>query len=437
MRLYGIQVPRGETWKAKAGRREIEELVDRMSGYRFCEPISNVPPPSGMIIVDSNLAAKKTLNNEGIDRDIRAWVREGEARLKSLSGVVFGNLPNEIIERDFTQYFLLMLLKQFKKVIEVSDVPQPFNLQLKQRYSQIVMAAALVPRQAPDLLQDIAQALWSGFFPLRYIGHYPNGVLEVFCPRDRPHRKTVSSATKQTRVAAVGAVEKVHRALQQRFREHPGFSSAKALRPTAPSAVPQAWNKLVADVNPGRAVYKHFAPLAITRVSRAALKRIAARVMSVAISRKTLVIHVRDDEGSAQPLRCSAPWTGAITHLPKDLIPLLRLHNGMQFGEQGVDPEIFPYDGEQFTGEVWYQIAPPPTEDPFSVVPLIAPVTDGQNLYIYHPTEPARDGSARLMQLSHETGVPEVDTSVRGCGKDGAGGWFLRLVDEQLTLDLE
>ncbi|MBA3685817.1 MAG: hypothetical protein H0W72_11345 [Planctomycetes bacterium] len=267
----------------------------------------------------------------------------------------------------------------------------------------------------------------AGFFPVRWSGTWPDGHLEVYCPPDRPQAALLAAGAAGSKAPAkVPSAKSRQDAVLRRHREHPGLVDA----PAQPTDHLATWRALASAPDRVAALTAHLAPLATRPGDADLLRAIAAQVMAIAIADDRLVITLRTGEGDGLQVIGSAPWSGAVTRMPADLLPVLRRHNGLRTGDAAEWLELYAYDGERFLvdTEDWYQPEPLPSDDPFSAVPLIAPLSNGSDLFLYHPTDPQPDGSARFLCLNHENGrMDEVMPS-------GAGGTFLRMLADRLDV---
>ena len=410
--------------KAANGQAIADRLLAQAVESSFCVPSSMAPLAVPLQVETNEKRAAKALASPATQAFWDGLVAPVQRLRASARGLFVGRStePEAEVDQDFSYLFLGKLLNDLIAVYERREMPRAFRNLFECHIVSVLIADAVAP--GTGLINVLAAALRAGFFPLRWSGVFPAGHLEVFCPADRP-QAAAGAGSGSGALQPADAERAVEADVVARHQAHPGYADSAAVdydhRPD--------WQRLVASGTAG-AVAAHLSPLAARAADRAALEQIAARATRVKLGKGELLIMLRGAEGNELALRCAPPWSGAIAHAPADLIPVLRRHNGMRLDEPSAAIRFFPYNGRDFRissgvhadkeeAEVFSEL-------PWVVAPLLMPVTDGADFYVYHPTVPGKEHRACLLRVSHETAAVREDVGT------GAGGLFLRLVAARL-----
>ena len=407
---------------SKGAQVNEAKLLAEAHAYKFCQPLCEVRKTCDLLVGTDQKALKKRMEMTEVSAWSDALGSACNLHLRSVNGIFIGRDEDQesMKERDLSQTYLGVIKNRLREIYRTWDAPSDINAFLYVLLPIVMISDTFAPGE--NLQRDVAAAFRAGFIPYFWSGKWPNGYLEVFCPPDRPHAKLgtidpVKMKAKAKHETAEG---------RRKYREHPGFIDA----PSVSIKHLEGWKKLF--VHDRKALSAHFAPLVSNLQDRQALAIIMKRVERVAIVRGCLEIHLLDGEGSDLIMRCRPPFTAALTHVPADLVPLLHVHNGMKLDEPSEAVEWFAFDGAKFVPDEderdaikGYSIY---KEEPWCLAPLLVPLTNGQDFYVYHPTEPTADGRARLVWVSHETLRMEDQES-------GIGGMFLQMVASRLVIE--
>jgi hypothetical protein len=407
------------------GRERETKLLSEAEGYSFCQPFADSWKVVCPLAIETDIRSAWLRREKTRVQDWRARLNERAMdRRSAAKGLFLGrrlqdNPPKEL---DWTATYLDYLGSRLSDVYSMRQIPDPFDGYVYVYLSKAIVVATFFPEH--DEIDAVVAAFRAGYIPLYWNGDWPNGHLEVYCPADRPHAHAGTVDWNDIKRAEKAQWDQ----LVIRHRAHPGYVSAPAVQIDHLAA----WRQLASDASPA-VVAAHFAPLASDAASRRMLTMIAERVVGIEIVEDDLAITVQNSDEFRLVLRCAPPWTDVIERLPAELIPLLRLHNGMRLIEPMDSLQLYPFNGKDFTiSDNWIEALRRDgvfDDDPWTVAPVLLPLTNGQDLWVYHPTEPLPDGRAHLMFLSHETARTEALK-----GTPSIGPYFLHLLAYWLGL---
>ncbi len=405
-----------------SGQECERRLISDAECYEFCTPSESGLSASSPVLVKTALkAAQSILSKAGTDAWRNALTDVARLEMRRTKGLFLGRREATPAApmTDFSIVYLRFLENHINGIYGKRNIPPHFSSIIPAFLSEIMVANAFAQKDGP--LRAVASAFRAGYFPLTWSGSFPDGHLEVYCPPDRAHARagTVDAAATERRARAR------KEELIRQIRAHPGYADAPAL----PSDHLRGWDRL-AQRGDAAAFAEHFAPLAATPAERELLQALATRVASIAIVDGELAIAFTVEDNLRVEMRCQAPWTGPLTHVPAEAIPLLRLHNGMGFIHRMAGPTIFPFSGSHYVTDYPEGIEEPPFNDePWTLTPVLTPFSDGSDVYVYDPVQPGDGGRVRLRRVSHE--MATIDGADVGCG---LGSLFLRLVAQDLDV---
>jgi len=294
---------------------------------------------------------------------------------------------------------------------------------------QLVLYTLMTTGSAPSLGWSYYQALLRGYIPIRWMGTWPAGYCVAYCPAELPQSTVLPECVPTVEQLAAGKAKPATKAKRP-------AGAKRAVLPVVPAA---SWPARCSAPDRAAAFREHFAVLAQTDACRALLERISDQVRRLRIDGQDLVIEFPervierergDRDVTPRRLRCAAPYAGSAGDLPVSVEAVLRLHNGMR-GEEALAPlEWFVFDGTRFVLEwsLWWRADPEDPQELFAEPPQV-PLTDGDDIWLLHPTASMPSGEPALVRMSHETAL------LSGPLGFGAGGAFLRLLALQLGLD--
>ena len=422
----------------------LAQFRDYLKSFRFCRPVLPVPEEFPLVVVSDHAQAAQyrsdrwsaLINRMRVDLMMKA---ENDVHYVKNSGrpgglAVMSDFMREIerIINSYTQSVAAMTpaLHPRDTVISADGLltTESHLFQLRECL-QLVLYTLMTTGSAPSLGWSFYQVLRRGYIPLRWMGPWPSGYCVAYCPAGAPQAIVPPECVPTAEQFAAGKATPSDKPKRQ-----------AATRRADLSVVPtSSWRARCAAPDRAAAFREHFALLAQTDACRALLTRISGQVRGLRIDGQDLVIEFPervierergDRDVTPSRLRCMAPYSGPAAALPVSVEAVLRLHNGMR-GEEALAPlEWFVFDGTRFMLEwsLWWRADSEDPEELFAEPPQI-PLTDGNDIWLLHPTISMSSGEPALVRMSHETAL------LSGPLGFGAGGAFLRLLALQLGLD--
>ena len=404
------------------------ELMAEARAYEFCRPTQAASKILGRIIIEHDVkVAERMLSKNDVSNWWTMIAERGLDRHSLVKGLFFGRKTDETTDepRDFSRIYLSHVSGRLANIYSEKKISDAFRLAIKLNLCDILVAARFHPQS--DVVDVVAAAFWAGYFPLQWSGKWPKGHLVVYGPAERQPPTSDVGTIVVDKATALQTVKKNTEQLVERHHAHPGYSSAPAIA----EHYHAQWEAL-AQHGDVRSLVMHFSCLANGDNERRLLARIFACTDKVMVKRGELVVILRVADSGKVSLHCRPPWTAAITRLPREIIPILHHHNGLRIDDSGKPIVLFPFNGTDFDiGKEWRRDIKDDgilDYEPWSAAPLLIPLTDGQDLYVYHPIDVTSKDGVPLMHLSHET------ADVEDRMKTGVGGMFLRMVAERLNI---
>lgn len=255
-----------------------------------------------------------------------------------------------------------------------------------------------------QLTQIALSALRAGWAPLAWVGNFPDGYLLIF-----PIPGRSAPVPKEWLVSA---------------------SEAKQLKPNLTKAIPRssfptpdlapepsdAWDTITA-LPPQRAVRMALTPVVAGggKAGDEVVKKLSALALVVTRggtkARPVLTLTLRAASGQSVTLSCQPPWTGSLEHLPTAAAQVLRHYNGMTLSSGAPKPQWLVYRGPakgfDFAWTPW-EVSDRQTDPSAWKTKPLAPFTNGQDLWIYHPAR-ALGKVLELVKLDHESDTWEAE----------------------------
>lgn len=267
------------------------------------------------------------------------------------------------------------------------------------------------------MLRSMYHIMLAGLCPLVWRGSWPRGFCYIFCPPHHPWAQSGPPAEWKPSPEDLtnGTIKP---------------KPVKTVELPIPESLVASWSELkvlVANRPPAEALEHWWAPWAETDSCRDVLRALAARVLRLEIVDDVLRIHATD-KYKRRPLfiEASSPFAGELKPMSRSAANLVRRHRGVDIieahGRRAIVPSFtkgrFPVEFDLWwTPDLWN-----PSE-PFRKPPL-APCTDGQDIWVYHPLRLRQPGELELRRISHDGG------DLCAALPYGAGGVVLRLIAE-------
>jgi hypothetical protein len=275
----------------------------------------------------------------------------------------------------------------------------------------------------PHLVDDYYKIIRNGWTPIIWRGTWPNGFCLAYCPKDSPNRTIPDTCVPAAKQLTDGG----YQADGTRIKRSRSVESTLPLI-NKPVINPSTWGLMTTgDVKEEFA--KHFVAIAESTACRRVVEKIAVYVKSASIKGSLLCIEFRSANGQDMRLTCALPYTGSLAGLPASCATVVRRHNGMRLEEgRQTLAEWYPFAKGLFTMEwdAWWTPDPKDPLEPFPVTPLV-PVSNGDDIWLLHPTIMRKKNEPAIVAMEHETG------STGNPLPYGAGGVFLRLMLTALT----
>lgn len=273
-----------------------------------------------------------------------------------------------------------------------------------EQWSGLIVGGAYLGGIYGDLAEVGLSALRAGWVPLVWVGDFPAGYLTIFPIPGRsapvPKEWLVSAAeAKQARPVLAKAIP---------------LSSFTT--PRVAPASHDAWEKLVA-LPPSHAVRAALSPVVYGggKVGDDLIKKLSASAVGVSKggtkARPVLTLTLRTAAGQSATLSCQPPWTGSLEQLPSTVAQVLRHYNGMVLNLGAPNPQWHVYRGPTsgfaFNWSPW-EINDRETDPSAWKRKPLAPFTNGQDLWVYHPARKKAE-FLELVKLDHESDTWEAE----------------------------
>lgn len=273
-----------------------------------------------------------------------------------------------------------------------------------QTWRRVIVGGIYLGGTFVDLAKVAMSVLQAGWVPLAWVGDFPAGYLTIFPIPGRsapvPKEWLVSAAeAKQARPVLAKAIP---------------LSSFPTPR-VAPASY-DAWDKLVA-LPPTLAVRAALSPVVQGggKVGDELIKKLSASAVAVSKggtkARPVLTLALRTAAGQTATLSCQPPWTGSLEQLPATVAQVLRHYNGMVLSLGAPKPQWHVYRGPTsgfaFEWSPW-EISDRETDPSAWKRKPLAPFTNGQDLWVYHPAR-KKDDFLELVRLDHESDTWEAE----------------------------